>query len=164
MDPKRRQQLLGCTHLGMSILSASEQAQQANFEFNPNQERAANGRFGSGGGSAPAADDKDKKGDDGETKDKDAKVATKTPGGRALPPEEKESVEDWKKNGIRSKAFKSWFGDWEKDPASASKVVDPKTGEPQVHHTMPENAAKVDPEAKPIIMYHGTPRGALDEF
>ena len=38
---------------------------------------------------------------------------------------------------VRTKAFKEWFGDWENDPKSASKVVD-KNGEPK-------------------IMYHNTP-------
>ena len=32
---------------------------------------------------------------------------------------------------VRTKAFKSWFGDWENDPANASKVVD-RNGEPMV--------------------------------
>lgn len=32
---------------------------------------------------------------------------------------------------VRTKAFKEWFGDWEKDPANASKVVD-ENGEPLV--------------------------------
>jgi hypothetical protein len=35
---------------------------------------------------------------------------------------------------VRTPAFKKWFGDWEKDPANASKVVD-ENGEPlPVHH------------------------------
>ncbi len=32
---------------------------------------------------------------------------------------------------VRTKAFKKWFGDWENDPANASKVVD-ENGEPKV--------------------------------
>ena len=32
---------------------------------------------------------------------------------------------------VRTKAFKEWFGDWENDPANASKVVD-ENGEPKV--------------------------------
>ena len=32
---------------------------------------------------------------------------------------------------VRTKAFKQWFGDWENDPANASKVVD-ENGEPMV--------------------------------
>ena len=36
---------------------------------------------------------------------------------------------------VRTKAFKRWFGDWENDPANASKVVD-ENGEPLVvYHT-----------------------------
>lgn len=31
---------------------------------------------------------------------------------------------EWLAKGTRSSFFKNWFGDWEKDPASASKVVD----------------------------------------
>ena len=38
---------------------------------------------------------------------------------------------------VRSSAFKKWFGDWEKDPANASKVIDEKTKEP-------------------LVVYHGT--------
>lgn len=33
---------------------------------------------------------------------------------------------------VRSPEFKAWFGDWESDPENASKVVNPKTGEPLV--------------------------------
>ncbi|MFC2415788.1 hypothetical protein, partial [Neisseria elongata] len=38
---------------------------------------------------------------------------------------------------VRTPAFKEWFGDWENDPDNASKVVNPKTGEPLVvyHNT-----------------------------
>jgi hypothetical protein len=32
---------------------------------------------------------------------------------------------------VRTKAFKDWFGDWENDPANASKVVD-ENGEPKI--------------------------------
>lgn len=58
---------------------------------------------------------------------------------------------DWKQNGVRSKAFKDWFGDWESDPASASKVVDPETGEPQEQHGAPRE------------LFHGT-TAMFDEF
>jgi hypothetical protein len=34
---------------------------------------------------------------------------------------------------VRTKAFKNWFGDWQNDPANASKVVD-ENGEPLVVH------------------------------
>jgi len=40
---------------------------------------------------------------------------------------------------VRTPRFKEWFGDWENDPASASKVVDHETGEP-------------------MVVYHGTRR------
>lgn len=33
---------------------------------------------------------------------------------------------------VRTPAFKAWFGDWENDPANASKVTDRDTGEPMV--------------------------------
>jgi len=45
---------------------------------------------------------------------------------------------------VRSPKFKEWFGDWENDPANASKVVD-ENGEPQV-------------------MYHGTSNGPFYTF
>lgn len=40
---------------------------------------------------------------------------------------------------VRLQSFKDWFGDWENDPANASKVVD-ENGEPKVfyHHTNAE--------------------------
>lgn len=40
-------------------------------------------------------------------------------------------------NMVRTPAFKAWFGDWQNDPANASKAIDPETGEP-------------------LVMYHGT--------
>jgi hypothetical protein len=33
---------------------------------------------------------------------------------------------------VRTPEFKAWFGDWENDPANASKVTNPETGEPMV--------------------------------
>ena len=38
---------------------------------------------------------------------------------------------------VRTPAFKEWFGDWENSPKEASKVVNPRTGEP-------------------LVVYHGT--------
>ena len=71
--------------------------------------------------------------------------------------------EDYKKNGIRAKSFKNWFGDWEHDTPNASKVVDPKTGEPQ--QTGPVTASKVrDENGQAKIVYHGTPFAAFDKF
>ncbi|OOF62026.1 ADP-ribosyltransferase-containing protein [Rodentibacter pneumotropicus] len=40
------------------------------------------------------------------------------------------TFKQWKQ--VRSPEFKRWFGDWENDPANASKVINPKTGEPLV--------------------------------
>ncbi len=45
---------------------------------------------------------------------------------------------------VRTQAFKNWFGDWENDPANASKVVD-------------ENG-------EPLVVYHGTPTGGFTIF
>lgn len=55
----------------------------------------------------------------------------KAPNGKPTNLNEKQWVQ------VRSKAFKDWFGDWENDPANASKVVD-------------ENG-------EPLVVYHGTP-------
>lgn len=38
---------------------------------------------------------------------------------------------------VRTPEFKAWFGDWENDPENASKVINPRTGEP-------------------LVVYHGT--------
>lgn len=46
---------------------------------------------------------------------------------------------------VRTPEFKAWFGDWENNPDTASKAVDPETGEP-------------------LVVYHGTPRGGFGEF
>ncbi len=45
---------------------------------------------------------------------------------------------------VRTPSFKSWFGDWEKDPKNASKVVD-------------ENG-------EPMVVYHGTPHSGFSVF
>lgn len=46
---------------------------------------------------------------------------------------------------VRSPEFKAWFGDWENDPENASKVVNPKTGEPLVvYHGTNYNFTKFD--------------------
>jgi hypothetical protein len=58
-----------------------------------------------------------------------------------------------KKMVLRSPEFKAWFGDWENDPESASKVVD-EFGEPQ------EQGEIEDPE----VMYHGTKKGGFTQF
>lgn len=46
---------------------------------------------------------------------------------------------------VRTPSFKAWFGDWENDPENASKVVNPRTGEP-------------------LVVYHGTPNASFDVF
>lgn len=33
---------------------------------------------------------------------------------------------------VRTKSFKNWFGDWERNPSKASKAVYQKTGEPRI--------------------------------
>ena len=58
--------------------------------------------------------------------------------GRLLAPNDKVSNLTEKQYAqVRTKAFKEWFGDWENDPANASKVVD-ENGEPLVvYHRSP---------------------------
>lgn len=68
-----------------------------------------------------------------------------------------EAKADYQKNGVKSKEFKSWFGDWEHDPKSASKVVNEK-GEPQ------ETTSKVSRDGKPIGVFHGTASGGWNSF
>jgi hypothetical protein len=70
--------------------------------------------------------------------------------------------EDWQKNGVRSGAFKAWFGDWERDPKSASKVVDTETGEPlETWQTrLEKTGGKV--VSKPV--YHGSGKGGFRSF
>ena len=45
---------------------------------------------------------------------------------------------------IDTENFKNWFGDWEKDPKNASKVV--------------------DEEGMPLMVYHGTPEAGFHDF
>ncbi len=46
---------------------------------------------------------------------------------------------------VRTPEFKAWFGDWENDPENASKVVNPKTGEP-------------------LLVYHGSSNYGFNTF
>lgn len=62
-----------------------------------------------------------------------------------------EAKADYKQNGVKSKAFKDWFGDWE--AGKGSKVVD-KQGFPQKQNEIEE----------PIKMYHGTGDTRFDTF
>lgn len=45
---------------------------------------------------------------------------------------------------IRSPAFKQWFGDWENDPANASKIVDSR--------------------GRPLVVWHGSPNTDFTTF
>jgi hypothetical protein len=80
----------------------------------------------------------------------------------AASPEAK--IADWKRNGVRSQAFKAWFGDWQQDPDNASKVVNPETGEPQETHGIDGKASKVVRDGKPVVVYHGTAKGGFEAF
>ena len=63
---------------------------------------------------------------------------------RLAPNGKRSNLTDVQYDTVRTKAFKNWFGNWETDPANASKVVD-------------ENG-------EPLVVYHGTPDGRfLDE-
>ncbi len=46
---------------------------------------------------------------------------------------------------VRTPEFKAWFGDWENDPKNASKIVNPKTGEP-------------------LLVYHGSSNYGFNTF
>ena len=65
---------------------------------------------------------------------------------------------------VRTKAFKNWFGDWENDPANASKVVD-ENGEPLVvyHGTHSQfTIFKTMPYSKSIFFHAGTLQAAKE--
>lgn len=59
--------------------------------------------------------------------------------------------EDYEKHGVQAKSFKTWFGDWENDPENASKIINPKTKEPQ--KTISKS---INEKGEPIKVYHGT--------
>ncbi len=46
---------------------------------------------------------------------------------------------------VRTPEFKAWFGDWENEPENASKVINPKTGEP-------------------LLVYHGSSNYGFNTF
>lgn len=66
---------------------------------------------------------------------------------------------------VRTQAFKKWFGDWENDPANASKVVD-ENGEPLVvYHNSHEEWSVFDEERGYIWAWHDNERpGSSAEF
>ena len=71
---------------------------------------------------------------------------------------------EYKQLGTKAPSFKAWFGDWENDPANASKVVDAK-GEPQETHSIPGTGSKVkDADGHVVIVYHGTSSGGFRAF
>ena len=61
-------------------------------------------------------------------------------GGLIAPNGKKSNLTSQQYKLVRTKAFKDWFGDWENDPANASKVID-ENGEPLVcnHSSREEN-------------------------
>ena len=59
---------------------------------------------------------------------------------------------DYRENGVKSRAFKAWFGDWENAPHSASVVRD-ENGEPRENYPF-----------EPIPVYHGTSSGGFTAF
>lgn len=65
---------------------------------------------------------------------------------------DQKNIEDWNKNGVKSKAFKSWFGD--------SKVTDDKGNPKETHHM----SKTIGNDGKPIVLYHGTRVGGWDKF
>lgn len=59
---------------------------------------------------------------------------------------------------VRTKAFKNWFGDWENDPANASKVVDENREPLVVYHN---SKSKIDEFDKNKIGTNGSSEGGL---
>lgn len=63
---------------------------------------------------------------------------------------------------VRTPSFKAWFGDWQHDPKNASKVVNPKTGEPLVvYHGTAADFAVFDKERSNSQSRTGVPHGAF---
>lgn len=59
------------------------------------------------------------------------------------------TFEQWQ--AVRTPSFKAWFGDWENDPANASKVINPRTGEPLVvYHGRSGDFNAFDRAAAPV--------------
>lgn len=70
---------------------------------------------------------------------------------------------DYAANGTQAKAFKAWFGDWEHDPANASKVVD-ADGAPQATYGDAQKRDMASPVTAPKVLYHGTTHGGFRSF
>lgn len=64
--------------------------------------------------------------------------------------DEAAAAEEYKRLGTKARAFKDWFGDWEKSPEASSKVVD-ANGEPQETHGFAK------------VVYHGS-TATFDRF
>ena len=61
---------------------------------------------------------------------------------------------------VRSSAFKKWFGDWENDPANASKVVD-ENGEPKImYHSTDSDFNVFQPSWRGVIFFSYTKIGS----
>ena len=84
------------------------------------------------------------------------------PASPGLDPKVAAARDDYVKNGTRAAAFKAWFGDWERDPANASKVVNPETGEPR--ETAEAGVSRVTKGGKPVPVFHGSPGGEFEQF
>lgn len=74
-------------------------------------------------------------------------------GKRQKPTVEQEAAAFKRYLDVKSPYFKQWFGDWQADPANASKAIDPATGEPDETHPFSQ---VVGEDGKPQIVYHGT--------
>ena len=75
-----------------------------------------------------------------------------------------QAAQEYKELGTRAPAFKAWFGDWEDDPANASKAVNLETGEPQDTYSIPSAISKTMQNGRPVVVYHGSAQGGFDEF
>lgn len=73
-----------------------------------------------------------------------------------------QAAEEYKRLGTKAPAFKEWFGDWEKDPENASKVVG-KNGEPAPQHPLHKKSKVTDESGRPKAVFHGT-RKDFDAF
>jgi len=83
---------------------------------------------------------------------------------KEMAPQESHAVdprEDYKANGTKAQAFLAWFGNWLKDPANSSQVVD-ENGEPS--HNLEVDSSKVMEDGSPIVMHHGTRTGGFGTF
>ena len=101
-------------------------------------------------------------------RDEKGEFAVKGSGESAKQPDDSEkkitdAAEDYKTNGIKAKAFKDWFGNWEYPGADCSKVVDAK-GKPKKNSQVDGKGSKVMKDGKPVVVYHGTSNGQFDRF